>query len=670
MRCLSVCSLLLLVGLLATPCRSDDDTAIVPGAGSGYATLAFQLKTLDGELIDIQRDESKITVVCFLGTECPLVQLYSQRLSRMADEFKDRGVRFVGINSNRQDTDDDIREFLKRQSLSFPLGRDEGNVVADSFGATRTPEVFVLDHHLTIAYQGRIDDQYEPGITRPAASREDLRIAIDETLNQKPVSVPKTEAVGCMIGKFRRPLADAAGSSASQTVTYCREISRVFQKHCLECHRNGEIGPFSLESYEDAVGWAATSLEVIQNGRMPPWHATDNHAVFSNARNMPEADKQLLQDWINAGTPMGDAADLPEPIEYQSGWQMTRVPDQIIEMRDRPYIVPAEGTIEYQYYVVDPKFTEDMWVTGAQIIPGNRAVVHHAIVFIRPPDGAEFRGIGWLTAYVPGQRLVEMPPGHARKIPAGSRLVFQMHYTATGSIQEDVTKVGLVFGEEKEITNEVITMIGIDQSFEIPPHAARHTVAGDVKRLPKKGRLLGVAPHMHVRGKEFRLFFKHDATRTTLLDVPNYDFNWQHSYVFETPLELEDLAGIQFEATFDNSAENPFNPDPSQWVTWGDQTWEEMAVVFLEIAEPVNQQRLSSEPTVVAASVNSPEREGKVQQYVDDFFSKLDIRGDGVVAKAEAPIAMRGSFRRYDRNGDGVATRDEVRELAETLFRK
>jgi len=633
---------------------------------------AFRLKTLDGELIDVKTSDSGVTVVCFLGTECPLVQLYSTRLSRMADEFRDRGVQFVGINSNFHDTIDDIRQYQQRQSLTFPLVRDEGNLVADQFGAIRTPEIFVLDHQLRVVYQGRIDDQYEPGVARNAASRHDLRVAIEETLAGKAVTVARADAVGCMIGRVRKLKPTSRVTSQASSITYCKDISRLMQKHCLECHRHGEIAPFSLESYDDVVGWADTSLEVIDNGRMPPWHADPKHGSFANARNMSDEDKKLLRDWVVAGTPKGDDADLPAPIEYTQGWQTGREPDLIVTMRDRPFTVAAEGTIEYQYFVVDPKITEDQWVTSAQIVPGNRAIVHHAIVFIRPPDGSDFRGIGWLTAYVPGQRLVVMPPGYARKIPAGSRLVFQMHYTANGSVQEDTTKIGIAFGKREEVTHEVITLVGIDQEFEIPPYAANHTVSGKVRWLPEGGRLLGVAPHMHVRGKSFTLFADQNGQTESLLHVPHYDFNWQHSYVFSEPLDLNSIDGLRFEAAFDNSAANPFNPDPSQWVNWGDQTWEEMAVAFLEVAEPIESE--TNAETAVSSDTSqspgiSPEREAKIQKFVNDFFAELDTNGDGVVTRNEAPIAVRNSFSRFDSNRNNLATRDELRQVAERKFR-
>lgn len=659
--------------------ESVDPTGNSPG-------LSFKLPTLEGQLVAIEKTpDVKATVVCFLGAECPMVKLYSPRLTGFANEFTVQGVRFVAVNSNRQDTLDDIRSYLSEHPLPFPYVRDEGNVVADQFGATRTPEVFVLNADLQTVYHGRIDDQYEPGINRPAATQNDLRNAIEQTLAGQSVVVATTSPVGCMIGKIRRPTTQSPDSAMQ--VTYCDQVVRVLQKHCIECHRAGEIGPFALDSYEEAVGWADTSLEVIDNGRMPPWHASSEHGSFANARDMSAADKEIIRQWIAAGTPKGDESKMPEPAKFASLWADGQKPDLEIAMRAQPYKIPAEGTVEYQYFVVDPGFTEEKWVKAAQGIPGNRSVVHHAIVFIRPPDDQPFRGVGWLTAYVPGQRMIPMPAGHARRVPAGSRLVFQMHYTTNGTAQEDLSKVGVIFADPKEVTDEVITLIGIDQEFEIPPHAERHEVKGRVRWMPKDGKLLAIAPHMHVRGKSFEMSAEKQDGSTTLLNVPQYDFNWQHSYVLAEPMPLQDIARLNFAATFDNSDKNPFNPDPTQWVNWGDQTWEEMAVVFLEVSDPLktseeksgdnlqtrtNRRQARSASTPVEDVLSDADRrariEEQVQKFVNDFFEQLDTNHDGVLMRSEAPSALRTRFGQYDHNNDQAADRSELEVIARRRF--
>jgi peroxiredoxin len=605
--------------------------------------------------------DATFTVVCFLGVECPLARLYGPRLNAMADEFADRGVRFIGINSNRQDSLEDVRSYVSDHQIAFPIGKDYQNIVADQFGARRTPEVFVIDATLTIRYRGRIDDQYEPGLSRSKPSRRDLRVALDELLAGKPVSQPANESTGCLIGRVKSV---ASQPQTGSNVTFAKQVSRVLIKHCVECHRAGEIGPFALTDYDEVIGWADTMLESIEDNRMPPWHASNEHGVFSNARIMPTEDKQLLREWVTAGVPFGDPGDLPDLPAAVAGWQLPREPDLVLNMRARPFTVPATGTVDYQYFVVDPGFKEDKWISAAQVVPGSPSVVHHAICFVRPPDGARFRGVGWLTAYVPSQRSVTLPPGAARLVPAGSKLVFQMHYTPNGTEQQDMTKIGILFGRDKEVTHEVFTVVAIDQEFEIPPHAARHSVSATVPWLPPTGQLYAIIPHMHVRGKSIRISTLRGGIKQILLDVPHYDFNWQHSYYLAEPLPLSSIDKITMTATFDNSAANPNNPDPTQYVTWGDQTWQEMAIAFLEISEPRDAAKRQSRNRPAA---NSPDKTAAVEAFVAGFMKRFDLNRDGQVDRDEPPLSFRRfGFNRFDANGDGRLTPNEIRDAART----
>jgi hypothetical protein len=286
-------------------------------------------------------------------------------------------------------------------------------------------------------------------------------------------------------------------------------------------------------------------------------------------------------------------------------------------------------------------------------------------VFVSPPDGDEFRGVSWLTAFVPGQRTAMLPRGYGRYVPAGSQLVFQMHYTPNGSEQSDLSRVGLLFGDESEITHEVYSQIGLEQEFEIPPHAANYTVSASPRRLPRHGTLLAVAPHMHLRGKSFRLVSRHHNTESVLLDVPRYDFNWQHVYEFAEPLPLESVGKLEFFTTFDNSEFNPVNPDPTQHVTWGDQTWEEMAVAFFEIAVP-RQNARDAEPTPAATAAESDRRSDRVQRFTTEFFSRFDANTDGQIHRSELPLSMeRFGFWSWDYDRDGNLTSTEVMRAVE-----
>ena len=301
-------------------------------------------------------------------------------------------------------------------------------------------------------------------------------LALDDILSGRPVATPEAEAPGCLIGRVHEPNGDG-------DVTYARDIAPLLNRHCVECHRQGEIAPFALTSYAEVAGWAETITEVVNDNRMPPWHANPEYGHFSNDRRMSDDEKQLLARWVSAGTPEGDPRDLPAPPRFADGWRLPRV-DQEIYMSDKPFHVPAEGTVNYKYYTVDPGFTEDKWVQAAECKAGNRAVVHHIILFFRPPGG--FRdhdniGDGFLAATAPGAAPLLLPDGMAKRVPAGSKLVFQMHYTPNGSPQQDRSSMGLMFADRRIDSQGSQHVAAETQLLFIPPrvpdyeHQAWHT---------------------------------------------------------------------------------------------------------------------------------------------------------------------------------------------------
>ena len=579
--------LVVLLTLVLLPCLAIGEEA----SPIGQQVAAFTLQDYRGKVWRLDDISSDTVVIAFLGTECPLVKLYSQRLAEMSQTYQARGVAFVGINSNQQDSLSEIAHFARTHDVDFPLLKDPGNKVADAIGAQRTPEVFVLDAQRRVRYHGRIDDQYTYGLQRPKVEHQYLQEALESLIAGDEVAIAETETIGCLIGRVKQPDPDS-------DVTYSKQISRILQKRCVSCHRAGEIAPFVLTSYEEVVGWAEMIAEVVEQQRMPPWHANPKHGDFVNDTRLTDEEKLLINDWVAAGAPQGQPSDLPEPIEFVTGWRIGQ-PDMIVKMADKPYRVAAEGEVKYQYFTVDPGFKEDKWIKAAECRPGNRAVVHHIIVAAASRERLADRIHGelasdWITATAPGARPLVLPDGMAKRVPAGSRLVFQMHYTPNGTPQQDLSSVGLIFADPKTVKREVATQKAATHRFAIPPGADNHRVEAGFQ-FKQDTLLLSLFPHMHLRGKAFRYTVTYpDQRDEILLDVPHYDFNWQNSYEFREPKLIPAGTRMTCVAHFDNSADNFANPDPTATVRWGDQTWEEMMIGYFDMA--IADQDLTQEP--------------------------------------------------------------------------
>ena len=523
----------------------------------------------------------------------PVGQTVRAAAGRVATQYKDKSVTFLAIDSNVQDSLAELTAYARNSGITFSVVRDAKNKVAAQFGATRTPEVFVLDEARVVRYQGRIDDQYGVGFARKTPGHNELKDAVDALLARRSVAVARTQPVGCLIGRAHEPQPNA-------DVTYANQIARLFNKRCVECHHAGDIAPFSLTRYEDAAAWAEMIAEVVDQGRMPPWHADPKYGHFSDDRRLSDDEKRLIHAWVAAGAPQGDLKELPPtPTFAASGWHQNRPPDLILPMSDKPYQVKADGVLNYQFFRVDPHFTEDKWIEAAEVLPGNRAVVHHVLVHARGRGerGGGGAGQGFLAAYVPGLRSDAYPKGMAKRISAGSKLNFQIHYTPNGSKQEDITRIGLWFADPKQVTHEVRTIAAVNLLLVIPAGAENQPVEASTQRLPADAQILAFMPHMHLRGKSFLYEAVYaNGKRETLLDVPKYDFNWQTAYRVEQPLKFPKGTKIHAVAHFDNSTDNLNNPNPKRIVFWGDQTYEEMMIGYFDIATPRGSRSFSDRP--------------------------------------------------------------------------
>ena len=385
--------------------------------------------------------------------------------------------------------------------------------------------------------------------------------------------------------------------------TFAKDVAPIIYKNCAGCHRPGEIAPMSLLTYEEARPWAKAIRDEVTDGTMPPWHADAPHGTFVNERRLTEAERDTIKRWANGGAPKGDPKDMPPAPAFAEGWAVG-TPDVVFEMAE-PYSLPAEGTIQYEYFYIPSNFTEPKWVKSIEVRPGNREVVHHVLVYYRAAPDLQRTGVfrpnpetsrmpqertpgirnsparqglpprRLLATYAPGTAFQVAPEGTAFRLEAGGIIELQMHYTTRGEPATDRTKVGLIFAKESGLT-ELRPGQFINGSFTLPAGAADIAVDADVEFL-QDATIWGIFPHTHLRGKKwaYKMILPDGETRT-ILSVPGYDFNWQTYYMFKEPLKVPKGAKIVATAWYDNSAANKANPDPKSDVKWGDQTWEEM----------------------------------------------------------------------------------------------
>ncbi|MGI8744644.1 MAG: c-type cytochrome [Bryobacteraceae bacterium] len=397
----------------------------------------------------------------------------------------------------------------------------------------------------------------------------------------------------------------ACAATAPPQVTFDKDVLPVLQKNCQTCHRPGEAAPFSLLTYQQARPWAAAMKEAVLSKKMPPWFADPHYGKFSNDPSLSKAEIDTLTAWAETGAKEGNPKDAPKPIEFAEGWRIGQ-PDWVVEM-PVAFDVPASGTVDYQYFLVPTGFKQDKYVKLAEARPGNRQLVHHIIAFIREPgnswmkdlkpgvpfvpkqdtrrggDGGGGFGGEFLVGYAPGTVPETLKPGQAKLIKAGSDIILQMHYTATGKAGTDKSRVGFVFSNEPP-KERVFMLAAGDEKFAIPPGDPNYEVHSKFQ-LQADATVESFLPHMHFRGKDFEYRVKYPNGETeTLLKVPHYDFNWQLSYYLERPKLLPKGTIVECTAHFDNSANNKYNPDPAKEVHFGEQTWEEMMIGFFEVS--------------------------------------------------------------------------------------
>jgi peroxiredoxin len=517
--------------------------------------------------------EKKAYVLAFYCNTCPVAQRYTPKLEALHQEFADQDVQFIGINVGTEDSIMDMAKHALEYQMTFPVVKDAEGVSARAAGATRTPEVAVLDADRVLRYRGRVDDRYRVSGVQPTDGRDDLREALLDVLAGVEVRVAETPVEGCLI------TFPEAAATPDTPVTFAEDIAPILYKNCVECHRPNTAAPFSLITYEQASGKASMMAEVVNEGRMPPWYAHPGVGEFTNERRLTAAEKRTIAQWAKTGRQPGDLDTLPEaPVFPDEKWAIGE-PDLVLTAKE-PFEIPPTGYIPYQYVTFDYVFPEDTWVQGIEIMPSNPRVLHHCNMIYTLPGEKYDQSTNFLTGKVPGGGPANLKPGEGLLIRKGSVITLQIHYVTTGKPEQDTISAGFRYAKTP-IEKRIRYMIVNNDSLAIPPGAPMHEVTAE-DTLDCDATVLAMFTHMHLRGRDMT-FLAHlpDGETRPLLLVPNYSFDWQMTYYVE-PGELKLPKGTRIECIghFDNSPFNPFNPDPTHTVQEGPQTFEEMMYGF------------------------------------------------------------------------------------------
>lgn len=551
--------------LLAT---NGSDGADAPRIGSTVGKLKFtDIRSLPRTLDDF--GNKKAIALVFVNTSCPVAKRYLPVLQAMEKDYRAKDVQFVAVNAAEEDSLIDMATQAVKFEVEFPFVKDFGGACARALGITRTPEVVVLDAERRIRYRGRIDDQFRLGGVRKEPTTHELKDALEAILAGKKVAIPETEIDGC-------PITFPTARKAKE-VNFAEHVAPILQKHCWECHKADGSAPFALTSYKQAASKAAAIVEVITDQRMPPWFASHEFGPFENRRGLTDEDRTIIADWVKIGAPAGDLTKAPAPPpEPKTKWLIGE-PDLVLESVE--FDLPAQGDIPYKYTLLPHHFAEDTWVQGVQILSDNPQSLHHCnMAHGSLKDGVTEKN--FVTGYVPGGEPMNLANNVGFMIPKGSFLGLQIHFVSTGKPEKCKLKVGLRY--PREVIQKRLRHIQLfDTRFAISPGAPAHKVsASHVLENDVMG--VGLFSHMHLRGKDMTFSAQTpDGKKETLLIIANYNFEWQIPYRWESG-KKQFAKGTRLEciAHYDNSAFNPYNPDPKATVRNGPQTHNEMMYGF------------------------------------------------------------------------------------------
>ncbi len=609
-RQITFCASLLLVLPVIGRAETKPDTNKI---NTKIDNLSFT--TIQGKAISLK--DTKAVVVVFLSFECPVSNSYIATLTDMANQYREKGIPLIGVIPSDQNGAE-IAKLADEFKIGFPVCKDEKLALTDALKATHTPEAFVLDRNLVLRYRGRIDDKYSERLKpNPRVTTHNLKDAIEAILAGKPVAEPSTIAVGCGIFQEKQTAKDGK-------VTFYRDVLPILQNRCQECHRPGEVGPFSLLTYKQAVVWGVDIKEYTGSRKMPPWKPVGGPA-YKHERKLPEREIATLAAWVDNRMPEGDPKDAPSSKEFTSGWQLGK-PDLVLTVSE-DFHVGASGPDQFRCFVLPTGLTEDKMIVAYQVRPGNPRIVHHSINFFdttgqarerdkkerertkkpdetdRGPGYSSAMGIGFISlrpgaiggigGWTPGLRGFKLPDGTGYALPKNSDIVMQIHYHRNGRPEVDRTQIGLYFAKDEQVKKlqqlKLLVVPGIFSGSKemsrwktIPAGENSYRVVGKVI-TEQDCTIYSVLPHMHMFGKTIKVTMTPpEGKEQVIVNIEDWDYNWQESYFFQKPIPVKKGTLFTVEATFDNSLKNTNNPfNPPRDIKRGEQTTDEMLFGFI-----------------------------------------------------------------------------------------
>ncbi|WP_435009726.1 redoxin family protein [Tundrisphaera lichenicola] len=564
-----------------------------PGRETSKSPAARDVRSVDGQLISLTPPTGGATVVVFYSTECPISNEYSPTLNSLAESHPSSSFSMVGICVDPDVPASDISGHAREYRLKFPVVSDRDGVITARFGAEFTPEAFVIDSDGKVRYRGRINDMYAERGKRNANPRtNELRDAVDAVLAGREVAAAHVEAIGC-------PVPIQPESPAKPT--FARDVAPIIQQNCLECHRPGQVGPFSLVSYEQVAKRADDVAALIADRRMPPWKPTPGVGpALQHSKALTDDEIDIVTAWADAGAPQGDPARMPTPPAYSDDWKLG-TPDLIVEATE-DFAIPADGGDIYRCFVLPTNLPEDRYISAIDYRPGNRKVVHHVLAYVdttgegRRKDEAD-PGLGYscfsgpgveihgdLGGWAPGMEASFLPEGIGRSLPSKSDVVMQVHYHPSGKPETDRTRIGIYFSK-KPIKQIMHWNAALNPTMKLNPGSLNQLVEAGYKgtehfgwEVPIDVTALAVTPHMHVLGRDMTMTVTFpDGHSQDLIKIGDWDFNWQNSYYFKEPIDLPKGSILKVRAHYDNTTDHE--------VRWGEATTDEMCIGFLAVVK-------------------------------------------------------------------------------------